>query len=325
MKKRTVLHQACAFSVAVMLVGVNAVPVVAADNNSSATTVATDEKAFNITVTFNYWDYAVGADGQHFLTKEMKSGDTITPPTLTVEEGYELKGWTINDKFFDATAQMSYEDIVRAAGTSEFVAIQAVIKPVEIKKTAHVAFNVDPEKGKFTDPAGAKVVTYDLDETDGDAHPIPKVEAKEGYEFTGWHVSGANEADWLPESETFYVSGLAFYEKDKNDGYVTFKEKEAAVEKKDAELRVHYVDVNSDNYIKDNIQTIKKNGKVGESAEFTAKDLTIPKGYELADDKWSTSVEYGKDADVNVNVKAKEEPAEEKTVEVYFNIIDSEK
>lgn len=73
---------------------------------------------------------------------------------------------------------MSYEDIVRAAGTSEFVAIQAVIKPVEIKKTAHVAFNVDPEKGKFTDPAGAKVVTYDLDETDGDAHPIPKVEAK---------------------------------------------------------------------------------------------------------------------------------------------------
>ena len=328
MKKRRVLHQACAFSVAVMLVGVNAVPVVAADNNSSATTVATDEKAFNITVTFNYWDYAVGADGQHFLTKKMTSGDTITPPTLTVEEGYELKGWTINDKFFDATAQMSYEDIVRAAGTSEFVAI-AVIKPVEIKKTAHVAFNVDPEKGKFTDPAGAKVVTYDLDETDGDAHPIPKVEAKEGYEFTGWHVSGANEADWLPESETFYVSGLAFYEKDKNDGYVTFeatfKEKEAAVEKKDAELRVHYVDVNSDNYIKDNIQTIKKNGKVGESAEFTAKDLTIPKGYELADDKQSTSVEYGKDADVNVNVKAKEEPAEEKTVEVYFNIIDSEK
>ena len=155
------------------------------------------------------------------------------------------------------------------------------------------------------------------------------MEAKEGYEFTGWHVTGANEADWSPESETFYVSGLAFYEKDKNDGYVafeaTFKEKEAAVEKKDAELRVHYVDVNSDNYIKDNIQTIKKNGKVGESAEFTAKDLTIPKGYELADDKWSTSVEYGKDADVNVNVKAKEEPAEEKTVEVYFNIVDSEK
>lgn len=90
----------------------------------------------------------------------------------------------------------------------EFVAIQAVIKPVEIKKTAHVAFNVDPEKGKFTDPAGAKVVTYDLDETDGDAHPIPKVEAKEGYEFTGWHVSGANEADWLPESEHFLLQVL---------------------------------------------------------------------------------------------------------------------
>ena len=79
MKKRRVLHQACAFSVAVMLVGVNAVPVVAADNNSSATTVATDEKAFNITVTFNYWDYAVGADGQHFLTtKEQQNFITKT-------------------------------------------------------------------------------------------------------------------------------------------------------------------------------------------------------------------------------------------------------
>ena len=43
MKKRRVLHQACAFSVAVMLVGVNAVPVVAADNNSVATSAATNE------------------------------------------------------------------------------------------------------------------------------------------------------------------------------------------------------------------------------------------------------------------------------------------
>ena len=43
MKKRRVLHQACAFSVAVMLVGVNAVPVVAADNNSVSTYADTDE------------------------------------------------------------------------------------------------------------------------------------------------------------------------------------------------------------------------------------------------------------------------------------------
>lgn len=40
MKKRRVLHQACAFSVAVMLVGVNAVPVVAADNAPAAYTNA---------------------------------------------------------------------------------------------------------------------------------------------------------------------------------------------------------------------------------------------------------------------------------------------
>ena len=146
-----------------------------------------------------------------------------------------------------------------------------------------------------------------MDEKDGEAHPIPKVEAKEGYEFTGWHVTGANEADWLPESKSFYVTGLAFYQEGKNDGYVTFeatfKEKEAVAEKDDAVLRVHYVDVNSDNYIKNNIQTIKKNGKVGEKAEFNEEDLVLPEGYELAEENWSASVEYGKDDDVNVSVK----------------------
>lgn len=33
--------------------------------------------------------------------------------------------------------------------------------------------------------------------------------------------------------------------------------------------------------------------KLEKALSLTAKDLTIPKGYELADDKWSTSVEYG--------------------------------
>ena len=109
------------------------------------------------------------------------------------------------------------------------------------------------------------------------------MEAKEGYEFTGWHVSGANEADWLPESETFYVSGLAFYEKDKNDGYVTFeatfKEKEAAVEKKDAELRVHYVDVNSDNYIKD--RPLKRMVKLEKALSLLQKILQFQKDTNL--------------------------------------------
>lgn len=114
--------------------------------------------------------------------------------------------------------------------------------PAETQKTAHVTFNVDSEKGTITDPAGAKDVNYVLDENDGEAHPIPKVEAKKGYEFTGWKIEGANEGYWDANSTTFYVGGLASYAPGSNDGYVTFtaqfKEKEAAVKVVNAKVTV---------------------------------------------------------------------------------------
>ena len=38
------------------------------------------------------------------------------------------------------------------------------VNKVEKKKTAHITFNVNPEKGKFTDPANAEYVKFDDDE-----------------------------------------------------------------------------------------------------------------------------------------------------------------
>ena len=100
MKKRRVLHQACAFSVAVMLVGVNAVPVVAADNNSVAYSVDSETKvAKSATVTFGVSDteHAKINDttddyGQHVETMYATSS---YKPELVIADGYELQEWQV--------------------------------------------------------------------------------------------------------------------------------------------------------------------------------------------------------------------------------------
>ncbi|MGO5422513.1 InlB B-repeat-containing protein, partial [Mediterraneibacter faecis] len=84
-----------------------------------------------------------------------------------------------------------------------------------------VNFNVDPEKGEFTDPAGAKVVTFTIKEDDGNQYLVPTVEAKEGYVFTGWLVNGEDEGHWDADAKTFGVTGLAHFPEGSNEGYVT--------------------------------------------------------------------------------------------------------
>ena len=59
------------------------------------------------------------------------------------------------------------------------------------------------KEGQFTDPAGAKVVTYRIKEDSADQFLVPTVEAKEGYEFTGWLVNGKEEGFWSADAKTF--------------------------------------------------------------------------------------------------------------------------
>ena len=178
---------------------------------------------------------------------------------------------------------------------------------VEKKKTAHITFNVDPEKGKFTNPANAEYVKFDDDEYSEKQYDVPKVEGINGYTFTGWKLEGATDGNWDADAKTFGITGLAHYAKGSNDGYAALTAQFEA-KKADAVLRVHYVDENGtpldgSQYIVSKTQ----NGPVGEKATFAVK---APEGYELVgDDITDVEVAYGKDKDVNVKVKAKKADA----------------
>ena len=84
-----------------------------------------------------------------------------------------------------------------------------------------VNFNVDPEKGEFTDPADAKVVTFTIKEDDEEQYNVPTVKAKEGYVFTGWEVQGEETGHWDADAKTFGVAGLAHFPEGSDEGYVT--------------------------------------------------------------------------------------------------------
>ena len=101
MKKRRVLHQACAFSVAVMLVGVNAVPVVAADNAPAAYTNADETwkgKAWAIiTVDSEKGSFEGGTNTNNAGHLEDNNYAIGYFPTVIPKDGYTWTGWDITE------------------------------------------------------------------------------------------------------------------------------------------------------------------------------------------------------------------------------------
>ena len=113
--------------------------------------------------------------------------------------------------------------------------VNVKVKAIKEEKEARdviVNFNVAPEEGQFTDPAGAKVVTYTIKEDSADQFLVPTVKAKEGYEFTGWLVNGKEEGFWSADAKTFGITGLAHFPEGSDTGYIVvtaqFKKAEAA-------------------------------------------------------------------------------------------------
>ena len=103
--------------------------------------------------------------------------------------------------------------------TAQFEKVET---PEPEERTVNVTFNVNPEQGRFTDPEGAEVVTYEnIPEFSDQQFLVPKVEANEGYEFTGWLVNGAEEGHWDANAETFGITGLAHFPEGSNVGYIT--------------------------------------------------------------------------------------------------------
>ena len=335
--KNKVLKQMLAFSLAVALVGGNSVATFAAEptngtESSTNTQAATDATAEKVAVVNFNIENGKFDNGTNYAQYKLSAGDTQDLPKVTVDDGYEFLGWKVSGKS-DTTWKASkksftFEDananFYPATATEGYTTVTAEVKKVEKKKTAHITFNVDSEKGKFTNPANAEYVKFDDDEYSETQYNVPKVEGINGYTFTGWKLSGATDGNWDADAKTFGITGLAYYAKGSNDGYATLEaqfKKEA--EKADAVLRVHYVDENGtpldgSQYI----VSLTKNGTVGEKATFAATSFTAPEGYELVGDVTDVEVAYGKDKDVKV--KAINEEKEARDVIVNFNVAPEE-
>ena len=171
-------------------------------------------------------------DGSQYIVSLTKNGTvgekaTFAATSFTAPEGYELVG--------DVT------DVEVAYGKDKDVNVK--VKAIKEEKEARdviVNFNVAPEKGQFKDPAGAKVVTYTIKEDSADQFLVPTVEAKEGYEFTGWLVNGKEEGFWSADAKTFGITGLAHFPEGSDTGYivVTAQFKKAEVAKRSVTINV---------------------------------------------------------------------------------------
>lgn len=340
--KNKVLKQMLAFSLAVALVGGNSVATFAAEptngtESSANTQAATDATAEKVAVVNFNIENGKFDNGTNHAQYQLRAGDEQEQdlPKVTVDDGYEFLGWKVSGKsettWKASKKSFTFEDananFYPATATEGYTTVTAEVQKVEKKKTAHITFNVDPEKGKFTNPANAEYVKFDDDEYSATQYNVPKVEGINGYTFTGWKLSGATDGNWDADAKTFGVTGLAHYAKGSNDGYATLEaqfKKEA--KKADAVLRVHYVDENGtpldgSQYI----VSLTKNGTVGEKATFAATSFTAPEGYELVGgDITDVEVAYGKDKDVNVKVKAIKEEKEARDVIVNFNVAPEE-
>ena len=174
----------------------------------------------------------VPLDGSQFIVSLTKNGPvgekaTFAATSFKAPEGYELVG--------DVT------DVEVAYGKDKDVNVK--VKAIKEEKEARdviVNFNVAPEEGQFKDPAGAKVVTYTIKEDSADQFLVPTVEAKEGYEFTGWLVNGKEEGFWSADAKTFGITGLAHFPEGDDKGYivVTAQFKKAEVAKRSVTINV---------------------------------------------------------------------------------------
>ena len=60
-----------------------------------------------------------------------------------------------------------------------------------------------------------------IDEDSAEQYLVPEVKAADGYKFVGWQVEGKESGRWDADAKTFGVTGLGFYEKGSNEGYLS--------------------------------------------------------------------------------------------------------
>ena len=201
------------------------------------------EEAVTTDVIVNFYDVDAkdavkGEDG-----KEITWNTTFTFKPGQEEGWADISGVEIPEGYEPVTtpdvATVYVNDALKNYVT---VDVKKVKEPEEEKRTVNVTFTVDPEKGEFTDPKGAEVVTFNnLDEYSDGQYNIPSVKGINGYKFVGWKGQGAEEINWSADAKTFGVTGLAFFAEGSKVGYASIeavfeKEEETAPETRTANV-----------------------------------------------------------------------------------------
>ena len=209
------------------------------------------EKTVNINLnTVNNKGTFVGYDGAETISfKNLPEiGDPIALPEVKANDGYKFTGWKVEGAgeagHLDANAtEFGYTGLAHFPKDSNvgYITLTAQFEedkteqPEETKKTVSVTITTNNEQGIFPDYDGQEVIHFDnLDPNTDQQFELPKVEAKPGYEFIGWHVNGNEVGAWDADAKTFGITGLAHFEKGSNVGYLTI----AAVYKAETERTV---------------------------------------------------------------------------------------
>ncbi|MEI3263606.1 MAG: InlB B-repeat-containing protein [Gemmiger sp.] len=201
-------------------------------------TVAPDKGSFT--------DYGAGPVVFQGYEEEV-GGQQYNVPAVTAKEGYKFVGWKgqgaseiawgADAKTFGISGLCFYQDGSYEGNASIEAQFEEVKteQPEETKKTVSVTITTNNEQGIFPDYDGQEVIHFDnLDPNTDQQFELPKVEAKPGYEFIGWHVNGNEVGAWDADAKTFGITGLAHFEKGSNVGYLTI----AAVYKAETERTV---------------------------------------------------------------------------------------
>ena len=241
-------------------------------------TVAPDKGSFT--------DYGAGPVVFQGYEEEV-GGQQYNAPAVTAKEGYKFVGWKgqgaseiawgADAKTFGISGLCFYQDGSYEGNASIEAQFEEVKTEPEVKKTVSVTITTNNEQGIFPDYDGQEVIHFDnLDPNTDQQFELPKVEAKPGYEFIGWHVNGNEVGAWDADAKTFGITGLAHFEKGSNVGYLTI----AAVYKAKTERTVEVtfsVDPDKGEFEKNDLYTSPAaNVKKLTATEFDGTQYAIP-------------------------------------------------
>ena len=151
-------------------------------------------------------------------------------------------------------------------------------------REANVYFNVDSEKGSFTE-YGTNLVSFEhLKENSDEQYSIPEVTAKEGYKFVGWKGQGADEISWGSDAKTFGVTGLCYFAEGATEGYASleaqFEKVETPVVKKTAHV-TFTVDSEKGSFTEYGTNPVKFDSDEDNDQQFEIPEVTAKEGYKF--------------------------------------------